>query len=105
MALSKSYCSTFSSMGNALEKLQNYNGSEDLNEFINQFIEDEEQFHMLERRFALADTHCFDLEEHIKRGEIENEQFSELKEELNEREKEIVIAEENQSLDTCLMIL
>jgi hypothetical protein len=92
-------------MSNSLEKLQNYHGSEDLGEFVNQFIEDERYYEMLQRQKALAENNYFDTSEDIKRSKIEIEQLVDLQKELKDREQEIVLAEEDDTLETAAMIL
>lgn len=105
MALSKIYCTTFAAMGSGLEKLQHYHGTEDLGEFVNQFIDDERHFEMLERQKVLADNNCFDTSEDIKRCSIEVQQLLDLQKELKEQEKENVMAEQDDTLETAVMIL
>lgn len=82
-----------------------HHGSEDMIEFINWFIESESYFHSLERRLALIENNCGDTQEDIYRDKAELEQYKSLQDDLLEKEKEIIMADEDSAIDTCLMIL
>lgn len=92
-------------MGSSLERLQNYHGTEDIGEFVNQFIEDERHYEMLQRQNALADNNCFDTSDNITRTKIEVEQLVELQKDLREHEQEAVVAEDDDTLETAVLIL
>lgn len=82
-----------------------HHGSENMMEFINWFIESEDYYHSLERRLALTENYVGDTFDDIYRDKIELGQYKDLQKELAEKEKEIIMADEETAIDTCLMIL